>query len=72
MTYFVGIKGLSGTYLPADEKADHILVGEYLKLPNGKIFLYKSDNPNELVEVEPAEVVEGKRVIPFKRYSPNG
>jgi len=62
---------MSFWYQPENEEEAHIEVGEYMRLPDGKILLYKTEDTSEFVEVAPEEVVEGKRIINFVRYYPN-
>ncbi|HSV95201.1 MAG TPA: hypothetical protein VLH94_04520 [Spirochaetia bacterium] len=67
MGYMVRIKNERGSFVPEDKDAEQIQPGDFLKVPSGRIYLYKSDSPCEIVLVSPEDVPEGARVVNFRK-----
>lgn len=68
----VSIAGLVGHYVAVDRNEPALEVGEYLSLPDDRVFKYQARIPRDVVIlVDPDSVPEGARVVEYMRYSPN-
>lgn len=67
MGYLVKFKGLPGLYEPIEQKEKPIKVGDYLRLPDGRVFLFKTRTPYEFVQMN-TEPPEDARIHEFRRY----
>jgi hypothetical protein len=69
MGYLVKINGLLGFYEPVDKKAEPIKVGEYLRLPDGRVFLFEARNPKFKFVQMNADPSGGYRIVEFQKFS---